>query len=209
MCSFLSRSLHFPNYFQGNGYESDIAIDDINLTQGGSCAYFASTTRPSVTPPTAAYDCDFEDNSFCVWRVETSDKPWKISSGQTAVYGKAPLADHTRQNVYGRYAYVPVEATGGPIYPTSISFNALPKAFAFCLDFWYQSFVSSDTTLNVYVQNGSLTAVNVWRRPGTTQRDQWTHASVNIGTVLTQMTITISGRKKNSPLSIYIGLFMK
>jgi hypothetical protein len=112
------------------------------------------------------------------------------------VYGKAPLTDHTRQNVQGKYAYVPIEPTGGPPDFSTIGHRGLPAGLSFCLDFWYQAFVSSDTTLNVYVQNAPSEAVVIWRRPGTTARDQWTHGSVNLGTIGTSFTLTISGRMK-------------
>ncbi|CAF0847412.1 unnamed protein product, partial [Rotaria sordida] len=186
---------HYDFIFEGvvgDGFESDIALDDIILRQGGTCAYFASTTQAPVTPQEAAYECNFEDGTFCDWQLETTDKPWIISSGQTAVYGKAPLTDHTRQNTFGKYAYVPVEPTGGAIYYSTLGFRSLPKGFTLCLDFWYQTFVSSDTTLNVYIQNGTSTAVAVWRRPGTTARDQWTHTSINIGTIRGSIHLTIS-----------------
>lgn len=181
---------------QGEGYESDIALDDISLVQGGSCSFLASTTQAPVTPPTIAYECDFEDGSFCDWEVETNDKPWVVASGQSAVYGKAPLIDHTRQNIHGKYAYVPIEATGGPVYFSTIGMRSFPRGRAFCLDFWYQAFISSDTTLNVYMQNGTAAVVNTWRRPGTTARDQWTHTSVNMGTITGPTHLSISGRRR-------------
>ncbi len=62
------------------------------------------------------------------------------------------------------------------------------------MDFWYQAFVSSDTVLNIYMQNGSSPAVIIWRRPGTTARDQWTYGSVNLGTIHGSMHLTISGK---------------
>ncbi|CAF4185562.1 unnamed protein product, partial [Rotaria sp. Silwood2] len=186
---------HYDFIFQGvvgDGFESDIALDDITLGQGGTCAYFASTTQAPVTPQVAAYECDFGDGTFCDWQLETVDKPWIISSGQTAVYGKAPLTDHTGQNTFGKYAYVPIEPTGGSVYYSTIGFRSLPKGSTLCLDFWYQAFVSSDTSLNVYIQNGTSAAAVIWRRPGTTARDQWTHGSINIGTIRGSIHLTIS-----------------
>ena len=85
-----------------------------------------STKQSTTTPQFAAYECDFEDNSFCYWQLETTDKPWIIQTGQTAVFGKAPLIDHTKQNAFGKYAYVPIEATGGPVYYSTLGFR-LPK----------------------------------------------------------------------------------
>lgn len=164
------------------------------MTQGGTCAYFASTTEAPTTSQTLAYDCNFEDNDFCFWQVESTGKPWLIGSGQMAVYGKAPLADKTRENINGKYAYVPIEPIGGPVYYSTLSFRGLPRGVSFCLDFWYQAFVSSDTTLNIYLQNGSSPAAIIWRRPGTTARDQWMYGSVNLGTIHAAVSLSISGK---------------
>ncbi|UJR31098.1 hypothetical protein I4U23_018606, partial [Adineta vaga] len=185
---------HYDFIFEGvvgDGHESDIALDDISLAQAGTCAFLASTTQAPVTPQTAAYECDFEDGSFCDWQVET-DQKWIVSSGQTAVYGKAPLIDHTRQNIHGKYAYVPIEGNGGPVYFATLGIRSLPRGVTFCLDFWYQSFISSTTMLNVYMQNGTSKADFLWSRPGTTVRDQWTHTSINLGTIHGAAHITIS-----------------
>ena len=146
-----------------------------------------------MTPQATLYACDFDTEDFCNWQLDTPDKPWIIATGQTAVYGKAPLTDHTKQNVFGKYAYVPVEPTGGPIYFASLSFRSLPQTITTCLDFWYQTFASSDTALTVYTKNGSAAAVATWSRPGTTARDQWTHASVNVVAARATTTVTISG----------------
>ncbi|CAF4298650.1 unnamed protein product, partial [Rotaria magnacalcarata] len=56
----------------------------------------------------------------------------------------------------------------------------------------YQAFVSSDTSLSVYVQNGTSSAVVTWTRRGTTARDQWSHTSVNLGTIRSSTHLTIS-----------------
>ena len=122
------------------------------------------------------------------------NKPWIIGSGQTAVYGKAPLIDYTQQNTYGKYAYVPIESTNEPLYYATLGFHSLPRGVAFCLDFWYQMFIPSDTSLNIYMQNGSSPAVMIWRRPGTTFREQWLHGSVNLGVIRNSVKITISGK---------------
>ncbi|CAK9189221.1 unnamed protein product [Sphagnum troendelagicum] len=179
-------------FMGGDGFESDIALDDVQFTQGDTCAYLASTTPSPVTPPSTLFECDFEDGTTCEWQDETSTKPWRVSSGETAIFGQAPLTDHTKQNVKGKYAVVPVESTGGPLYYSTIGFRDLPRGLSICLDFWYQVFVSSDTTLNVYLQNGTSATVMIWQRPGTTARDQWTHATVNLGVILASMDLTMS-----------------
>ncbi len=87
-----------------------------------------------------------------------------------------------------------IEPTGGAVYQSTIGFDSLPRGVAFCLDFWYQAFVSSDTTLDVYMQNTSSPAVLTWRRAGTTARDQWTHALIDLGTIRASTLVTISGK---------------
>lgn len=126
--------------------------------------------------------------------MESPDKPWIISSGETAIYGKAPLTDYTKQNNLGKYAYVPIEPTGEAAYHSILSFRALPNGATFCLDFWYQSFISSNTSLNVYMQHASSAVNMIWRRPGTTVRDQWTHGSVNLGTIHGSTKLSIEGK---------------
>jgi hypothetical protein len=149
ICFSCFIELIFFVFFKGDGFQSDIALDEISLAQGGTCEYFASTTTSTSGPPTTAYDCGFEDGTLCDWQSETSDKPWTVTSGQTAVDGQAPLSDQTKQNVFGKYAYVPIEPTDGPVDYSTIAFRSLPRGSRFCLNFWYQAFVSSDTTLNV------------------------------------------------------------
>ena len=126
--------------------------------------------------------------------METPDQPWRIQNGQAAVFSKAPLVDHTRKNVFGKYAYVPVEPTGGPIYYATLGFRSLPKTATACLDFWYQAFVSEDTSLNVYLQNASSAAAVVWSRPGSRVKDSWTHTSVNVVSAGANLHVTISGK---------------
>jgi hypothetical protein len=157
-----------------------------------------------VTTPGSFDDCNFDDDGFCNWQIDTPDKPWIISTGEKAVFGQAPLSDHTKKNVYGKYAYVPIDGAGGPIYYATLGIRSLPKNQALCLDFWYQVYISSDTTLNVYVQNGTSAAALNWRRPGTTARDQWTHATVNVVTSRTTTRLTISGMHTLSTVFIYL-----
>ncbi|CAF3927121.1 unnamed protein product, partial [Rotaria sordida] len=56
------------------------------------------------------YECDFEENTFCDWQIETTDKSWTIAFDPTA------------------YAYVSVESTGGPVYFSTFDFRSLSKA---------------------------------------------------------------------------------
>ena len=77
---------------------------------------------------------------------------------------------------------------------STIGIRSLPRGREVCLDFWYQAFVSSDTSLNVYSQNGTGPTLALWSRPGTTVRDAWTHATVNLGMIRGSYHVSITGR---------------
>ncbi|CAF3694948.1 unnamed protein product, partial [Didymodactylos carnosus] len=197
----------------GDGYSSDIALDDINLTQGGSCVYFASTTQAPITTQPVLYECDFEQNNLCNWNVEPTDVvQWKKQSGLSAEFGKSPLIDHTKQSVYGQYIYVGIEATGGPTQTSTIrSSPTFGAATSYCFDFWYQSYISSNTTLNIYYRNITGSQL-LWRRPGSTVNDQWTHGTINVemraGTFIEISVVTVprsSGYMALDDLKFLIG----
>jgi len=91
--------------------------------------------------------------------------------------------DHTIGTSTGYYAYIESsypQKLGDKAWLVSEVIKSLKGA---CLDFWYQAFVSSYITFNVYMQNGTSVAVDIYCRSGTTARDQWTYVSVNLGTI--------------------------
>lgn len=167
-------------------------MDDINFVQAVTCSSLLSTTTRAPTTTLKPIGVStFEDGGFGIWNQKTPDKPWTIGSGRDAIFGQAPLSDHTLQNVNGKYAFVAVRPTGGPIYYSTLSFQFYIVS-DLCLEFWYQAFVSSTTVLNVYSQMENKPTNLTWSRPGTTVRDVWTFATIPFKPN-GQLELTISG----------------
>lgn len=76
----------------GNGYQSDIAIDDV-LISSGSCGNLG--------------DCDFEKGT-CTWRNtnQGDNFDWLRKQGQTNSQFTGPQNDHTQQNNLGIFHYI-------------------------------------------------------------------------------------------------------
>ncbi|CAF1232535.1 unnamed protein product, partial [Rotaria sordida] len=78
----------------GNGYESDIAINDVALSQSGNCAFFTSITQVLVTPQEIVYECDFEENTFCDC-ICPSRRVGKFEDSLICVYQNDATVDFT------------------------------------------------------------------------------------------------------------------
>ena len=75
----------------GNPIYSDIAIDDVKITQG-ACGNIG--------------DCDFEKDT-CTWvNTQTGDDfDWLRQKGQTASIRTGPTSDHTLSSLLGKFIY--------------------------------------------------------------------------------------------------------
>ena len=72
----------------GQGYQSDISIDDITLTPG-ACSYSSSK-------------CTFEDSKVCGFTQDSSDDfNWIRNSGRTLSGNTGPSTDHTLKTSTG------------------------------------------------------------------------------------------------------------
>ena len=72
----------------GQGYQSDISIDDITVT-AGACS----------SPPSK---CTFEDSKVCGFTQDTSDDfNWIRKSGRTSSGNTGPTTDHTLKTSTG------------------------------------------------------------------------------------------------------------
>jgi hypothetical protein len=97
----------------GNGYNSDVAIDDFSYTKG--CTPYIGPFPTPIVPPTTApsvtkytSDCHFESDT-CNWYEAYQDEfDWHWGNGHSTLAEKyvAPRTDHTRGSPNGYYMYV-------------------------------------------------------------------------------------------------------
>ncbi len=175
------QSNYFDLIFEatvGNSVFGNIALDDINLVKGGSCEFFNSTTTKQTTSnaPPFGLSCDFEDKKFCDWYPDPlSDKQWSIQSGNSAVYGSAPLNDVTTSSSQGYYVYVSTNLNIQ--YGTAILRSpSLISNQESCLEFWYQLNGPSASGLTITLKSKS-NKTELWKRKGNLA-DTWSHAYV-------------------------------
>lgn len=90
---------------RGDGYRSDIAVDDIKFVY---CSSLGPTPGPTPKPKPNLMDEDFEDCVSC-WINEKDghdQMDWIIGRGETASLNTGPSFDHTKKSIYGRYLYI-------------------------------------------------------------------------------------------------------
>jgi hypothetical protein len=184
---------------KGNGIYGNIAIDDIDLVQGGTCEYFNSTTttmQPTTLTPSIDLKCSFETD-LCDWFVDQSKNiAWSRQNGQSAIYGSAPLTDVTNQNSLGYYAYVN-SSTDSPLLETAILRSpTLSYTQETCLDFWYQLGGEFNSGLKVAIRNKN-NITKIWERNGN-GAEIWSHAYVAMpSNTLLQRWIEFEGKTKS------------
>ncbi|KAK3084897.1 hypothetical protein FSP39_020980 [Pinctada imbricata] len=130
----------------GDGYHSDIAIDDLSLIE--------SPCQNSQVP---FKTCGFETNDpSCGFTQDKSDDfDWTRHVGRTASSGTGPTADHTLGTQQGYYMYT--EASGprragdkARLISPLFTWNS-----TLCLLFYYNLYGLHTGTLNVYVKQGT------------------------------------------------------
>ncbi|XP_046549289.1 MAM and LDL-receptor class A domain-containing protein 2-like [Haliotis rubra] len=124
---------------RGKSIEGDIALDDIEVTQG-AC-------------PMTAFDlnCDFESD-LCLWKQAKDDeKDLTLNTGPTPSTQTGPPADHTLKDASGHYLYLET-STGSTADTARIVSPLLTNKGAMCLSVWYHMWGSGMGSLNIYVQ---------------------------------------------------------
>ena len=96
----------FIEAVRGNGYQGDIAIDDITFTSQ-SCTLSPAAAKPvaSTAPPSTTtmmpgtiptgFTCNFDAN-VCGWKQDRTDNfDWSRFHGATQSGGTGPTTDHS------------------------------------------------------------------------------------------------------------------
>ncbi|XP_022097778.1 MAM and LDL-receptor class A domain-containing protein 1-like isoform X1 [Acanthaster planci] len=133
----------------GSSFESDIAIDDVNVTTG------------SCPPPRY---CTFEYN-LCGWTQDTRSDvlDWSRGTGSSITPGNAPGSDHSTGAPAGFFMYVDPgqsHAASDDAIFFSPAFNATLAGD--CVKFWYYLSGPNDVALNLGLVNSS----HVWSKTG-------------------------------------------
>lgn len=141
---------------RGNGYRSDVAVDDIKFVY---CSGLGPTARPTLTPPPRnVMDEDFETCTSC-WINEKGghdQMDWIIGRGETASIGTGPSYDHTKKTIYGRYLYIDASSATSPgWYHADLESRLLVVQRRCYMSFWYHMYGSGTGALWIvaYVYN--------------------------------------------------------
>ncbi|CAF0808194.1 unnamed protein product, partial [Brachionus calyciflorus] len=162
----------------GDGFNGDIAIDDINYSLnpcGTATSVSVSTRSTTVTYPPNPLDCNFDSNNTCYWiHDSTSDFKWELNKGRTQTLLTGPSYDHTTNSEFGYYAYI--EATNAQVNSTArLQSPYLDVASnGGCFKFFYHMFGRDIYALNIYSQLTSDINYGkpIWQKLGN-QGDQW------------------------------------
>ncbi|CAC5403043.1 unnamed protein product [Mytilus coruscus] len=161
---------------RGNGRKSEIAIDDIFIT---------NTDCKKVS----SLDCNFEREPYN-WNVEQeSEYMWTVISGGTHPNDTGPVVDHTDGFYDGNYIYLNVSKIepGQNSNFTSVTVSSDGDA---CFTFWFHMYGDGMGTLNVYLVSETMTQ-KLWSRSGN-KPDLWQLAFVDIS-ILDPYQITLEG----------------
>ncbi|XP_071506658.1 MAM and LDL-receptor class A domain-containing protein 1-like [Diadema antillarum] len=133
---------------RGPSYESDIALDDIVITNYACPGYHVIKNESSVT-------CDFEEYELCYYtQDQTDDFDWEWRNRATPDSYSGPDADHTRGDELGFYMLVDssswsVATDKARLISPSFAAKKTPES---CVEFWYHMYGTDVNRLNVYVK---------------------------------------------------------
>ncbi|KAK0068562.1 MAM and LDL-receptor class A domain-containing protein 2, partial [Biomphalaria pfeifferi] len=167
------RSINSKIIFEGivgSGYLSDIALDDISVSDS------------TCTLPPA---CNFDQGNTCSWtQMATGDTfDWTLQKGSTTSIGTGPSNDHTTNSGAGQYIYIETSTPrhqGDTAYLLSSSLAATSGSTS-CFKFWYSMKGSSIGQLSLnYVLNGVLPGTPLWQYGKNLNFQDWNLATVPI-----------------------------
>ncbi|XP_071486324.1 MAM and LDL-receptor class A domain-containing protein 1-like [Diadema antillarum] len=169
--------IYFEATSSGGSSNSDIAVDDVILTDTACPVEGACDFETDICSWTNDYDSDVFD-----WLRGN----WETLSGYTG-----PTVDHTLQNAYGHYAFIESSAPrvrGDNAWLVSEHFEASGGR---CFEFWYHMFGQGTGTLNVHTQRPNSQPQLEWTKSGN-QGNVWQQGLLNVAAT-SQFWIIIEG----------------
>lgn len=165
---------------RGTGYQGDIAIDDVVITNG-RCA--------------PAGSCNFEQG-LCGWTnaIVGDDFDWQRDFGGTPSSRTGPKVDHTLGTSSGHYMYIETSGTGRKIGQRAwLISDIMRPTSAGCLRFWYHMYGAGIGKLNLY-KNGitSNSSSLLWSSTGN-HGNRWLSTSVSFSSYSEEFTFTFEG----------------
>ncbi|XP_071486327.1 MAM and LDL-receptor class A domain-containing protein 1-like [Diadema antillarum] len=150
----------------GTNFDSDIALDDIFITNG-DCPGF--------------HTCGFEDSSLCGYAQDTTDDfDWSWTAGSTATPYTGPSVDVTMGTAYGHYVYInaATQQPGKTARLVTPYFDpATTGETEFCWTFFYHMFGDQMGALSVMLEGDPQP---LWTQSTSDLGDTWFFASVNV-----------------------------
>nr|XP_039272221.1 MAM and LDL-receptor class A domain-containing protein 2-like [Styela clava] len=155
----------------GSPDQSDIAIDDIEVTENTDCLY------PGIA--------DFESGIGGWVNTQSDDFDWVLTSGSTPTINTGPSGDHSTGK--GGYAYIEASyrSPGDKAQLISEDFIHWNSDITddHCVNFWYHMYGSSVGTLRLVMMYGSEMGYSnsLWNATGS-QGNAWQSQQIQINT---------------------------
>jgi hypothetical protein len=146
-----------------------LALDDI-IYRPGLCN--SAVTVPPVTTlpqigPGLDLGCNFDLANLCNWKNNPT-LPWSINHINLQLLPMMPSVDHSKQSIYGRYAYV-IHTVGAPVPRMMASMTATDNAIPnykgrICVSLWYYMRTNAFAQFKVTIKSpGPGNPLIVWR----------------------------------------------
>lgn len=127
---------------RGDGYQSDIAVDNIQFVK---CGNLGPTPAPTPKPKPSIMDDDFEKCVSC-WVNENDghdQMDWIVGRGETASQNTGPSYDHTKKSILGRYLYIDASSVSSSgWYHADLESRLLVVDRRCYMSFWYHMYGS-------------------------------------------------------------------
>jgi len=98
--------------------------------------------------------CNFDSVTFCNWKVDPTNS-WSLNNINLQLLPMMPNVDHSKQNIYGRYAYVIHNANSGVATKSAemTAYDYLSYKGSICVSLWYYMRTNYMAHFNVTLRN--------------------------------------------------------